>query len=237
MWNRTPELAVDRAQEIAELKRKTKDLILEKLRACSMLFLQRHLTPHPPPEQAAKPYKIVQMSYTHFDTRITERCGVVCENWPLPRFCPPGDLSSKFALESLYQAWEANTAKFRKLSPQEHELWKQTRAQLLAQICPPPPAQEPIPISVSPEDTPLAPVPQAFPSGSIPFSNFVWPPPDQVVPEQPRTASPSNPTPPTQATPQSQEVTLATTNPLPLPPPRSPFRLPNIRQRPSYRVF
>lgn len=169
------------------------------------------------------------MSYTHFDTRITERCGVVCENWPLPKFCPPGDFSSRAALQILYEAWRTDSARFKKLSQEEFQLWKHSRDQLQAQARPPmsPSVHTPlhsIAISERPVFSPISrPIPQTSTSEPIPFSTFVWPPPEEPDDEVPPTPSPSTPNSPLRSGSPLRVESTETANPLaPITTPTSP---------------
>ncbi len=61
----------------------------------------------------ARPDKIPRISYTNFAKQITDKFGIVCENWPLPKFCALGDMSSTSDLELLIRAWENGVTKFR----------------------------------------------------------------------------------------------------------------------------
>lgn len=60
---------------------------------------------------------------------MTERYGIVCENWPLPNFCAPGGITSLTELEVLFRAWSTGVTTFRKLSPEEHHQFKEARVQ------------------------------------------------------------------------------------------------------------
>lgn len=69
----------------------------------------------------AKPTKIGRMVYTNFDSHITLKHGIVCEGWPLERFCAPSAFHSRTELQVLHGAWSSGTAKFRRLSHSEME--------------------------------------------------------------------------------------------------------------------
>lgn len=77
--------------------------------------------------EVARPDMIKRIMYTNFDKHITDKYGIVCENWPLERFCAPADLYSRAELQVLYQAWDSDTTTFRRLSPAELEAWKAER--------------------------------------------------------------------------------------------------------------
>jgi hypothetical protein len=67
------------------------------------------------------------MFYSNFDDNITSKYGVVIENWPLKKFCSPGDISSKPELQVLYHAWKSGSTVFRKMSRTEFEDWEDAR--------------------------------------------------------------------------------------------------------------
>ncbi|OBZ76475.1 hypothetical protein A0H81_02991 [Grifola frondosa] len=96
-------------EELIALKKRTSALILEKL--C----------------QSSGNRKISRMSYTNFDTQITEKYSVVIKNWPLAKFCSPGDLGSRTELQVLFQAWESGATHFAKLSNNEMKAWSEAR--------------------------------------------------------------------------------------------------------------
>ena len=85
-------------------------------------------------EQCAYPTKIPRINYVDFETSISERHGIVCENWPLPNFCAPGSLNSLTELEILYHAWSTGVTTFRKMSPDEHRQFKEARVQHRLQV-------------------------------------------------------------------------------------------------------
>ena len=80
-------------------------------------------------EECARPAKMPRINYVDFETCITERHGIVCDNWPLPNFCAPGGISSLTELEVLYRAWSTGVTTFRKLSPEEWHQFKEVRIQ------------------------------------------------------------------------------------------------------------
>lgn len=67
------------------------------------------------------------MAYKNFDEKITSKYGVVIEGWPLAKFRGPGDISSKVELRVLYQAWESDAARFRRMSDEEFKQWDAAR--------------------------------------------------------------------------------------------------------------
>ncbi|KAJ8456300.1 hypothetical protein ONZ45_g18775 [Pleurotus djamor] len=93
-----------------QLKKETAALIMDKLRKAAGAEVKR-------------------MNYANFEDSITAKYGVVVEGWPLPKFCSPGDLSSRLELQTLYQAWESGRTRFRKLSNQEHVDWEMQHVQ------------------------------------------------------------------------------------------------------------
>jgi hypothetical protein len=78
-------------------------------------------------ETAASPKQVQRMYYTNFDTNITAKYGVVLENWPLSKFCCPGDINSRNELRVLFHAWETDSTRFRRLSDAEFEDWETSR--------------------------------------------------------------------------------------------------------------
>lgn len=65
------------------------------------------------------------MIYQNFAASMTARYAVVCDNWPLERFCSPSSLGSRNEVKVLYQAFETNTARFRKLTEEEFTQWEE----------------------------------------------------------------------------------------------------------------
>lgn len=65
-----------------------------------------------------------RMCYLNFAERITGRHGIILENWPLGRFCAPGEISSRPELETLIGAWTTNATRFRALTDAEWDAWK-----------------------------------------------------------------------------------------------------------------
>lgn len=80
-----------------------------------------------------------RLVYEKFDTAITARYGVAIEGWPpgIP-FCSPGDLQTRFELDTLFASWQSGTTRFIKLSPAE------VQVRLLALTAPPPPPPPPV---------------------------------------------------------------------------------------------
>ena len=56
------------------------------------------------------------MNYNNFDTQLTDKLGIICVGWPLPKFVSPSDVGSKVELDLLYNAWKNGAARFKRLS-------------------------------------------------------------------------------------------------------------------------
>ncbi|KAG1729063.1 uncharacterized protein EDB91DRAFT_1085846 [Suillus paluster] len=69
------------------------------------------------------------MFYVNFEENITAKYGVVCEGWPLLKFCSPGDIGSHTEVKVLNSAWKTGTAKFWKMSKAEFKQWDEGRFQ------------------------------------------------------------------------------------------------------------
>ncbi|KAI0349370.1 hypothetical protein OH77DRAFT_1415159 [Trametes cingulata] len=65
-----------------------------------------------------------KMFYVGFAEQITAKFGVVIENWPLTKFSAPSTLRTRLELNTLLNAWETNTTRFRKLTKPEWERWQ-----------------------------------------------------------------------------------------------------------------
>lgn len=72
---------------------------------------------------------VPRMYYQNFDSNITEKYGVIVENWVLRKFCSPSDVASRTELKMLLAAWQSGTTRFRKLSDEELEEWREKRFQ------------------------------------------------------------------------------------------------------------
>ncbi|KAG1902816.1 uncharacterized protein F5891DRAFT_978291 [Suillus fuscotomentosus] len=57
--------------------------------------------------------------YVNFEENITAKYGVVCEGWPLLKFCSPGDIGSHTEVKVLNSTWKTGTEKFQKMSKAE----------------------------------------------------------------------------------------------------------------------
>ena len=79
-----------------------------------------------PTDDTAKS-KIARMNYSNFEDAITEKHGIVLENWPLPKFCSPSDIKSRNEVKVLLRAWESGTTRFRLMSDAEWEKWSERR--------------------------------------------------------------------------------------------------------------
>ena len=99
-----------------------------------------------------------EMHYKQFDAKITDKYDIVLEGWPLSGpLRNPSSIGSRLELDVVTRAFESDVARFRRLSIDELEAWREARFQnILAQseIAPltNPPASDP---SASPAATPL----------------------------------------------------------------------------------
>ncbi|THG93815.1 hypothetical protein EW026_g7524 [Hermanssonia centrifuga] len=94
-------------QQLLDLKARTASLISRKL-------------------AEATGGRVTKMSYQAFDT-ITDKHGIVVQNWPLSVFQAPSKYNSRLEVDALYNAWETNGARFYQLSHDEYQAWKQGR--------------------------------------------------------------------------------------------------------------
>ncbi|KAI0749934.1 hypothetical protein C8Q80DRAFT_1269728 [Daedaleopsis nitida] len=62
------------------------------------------------------------MNYTNFDSAITAKFGVVCENWPIPNFVSPSNMTYMEAEITLH-AFDSGAARFRSLTDTEWKDW------------------------------------------------------------------------------------------------------------------
>jgi hypothetical protein len=69
------------------------------------------------------------MNYANFEGAITEKHGIVIENWPLKTFYCPSDIKSRNKVKVLLRAWESGITHFRLMSAQEWEGWSEARFQ------------------------------------------------------------------------------------------------------------
>lgn len=65
------------------------------------------------------------MYYHNFDHHITAKYRIVIENWPLTKFCCPGDINSRTEISVLKSAWDSGATRFNKLSDTEFEKWEE----------------------------------------------------------------------------------------------------------------
>ena len=65
------------------------------------------------------------MYYTNFDHKITAKYCVICNGWPLSKFCSPSDLHSRNEVEILCNAWKSDTTYFCRLTDKEWTQWDQ----------------------------------------------------------------------------------------------------------------
>jgi hypothetical protein len=69
------------------------------------------------------------MSYQNFEDSITDKFGVIIENWPLKNFCSPNDVKSRNEINVLYHAWESGSTCFRRMGNEEWKKWQEDRFQ------------------------------------------------------------------------------------------------------------
>ncbi|RDX44774.1 hypothetical protein OH76DRAFT_1359076, partial [Lentinus brumalis] len=69
-------------------------------------------------------YKAKKLFYAGFGQRITCKWGVVIVNWPLKQFLAPSKIRTMAELDTLEEAWNNGTCRFRKLTPAKFETWK-----------------------------------------------------------------------------------------------------------------
>lgn len=72
----------------------------------------------------------VRMSYKSFDTRITKKYGVTVENWPQLPFSGISPINNPEHSIALYLLWKSGATRFKRLSPEEKEIWDATREKL-----------------------------------------------------------------------------------------------------------
>ncbi|KAG1887414.1 uncharacterized protein F5891DRAFT_967291 [Suillus fuscotomentosus] len=76
-------------------------------------------------ELAAAPERVSRMYYHNFDHHITAKYRIIVENWPLAKFCCPGDINSQTEISVLKSAWDSGATRFHKLSDTEFEKWEE----------------------------------------------------------------------------------------------------------------
>ncbi|KAG2743899.1 hypothetical protein P692DRAFT_20746183 [Suillus brevipes Sb2] len=101
--------------------------VLALKKAISALILQKH------PEAA--PFKVPRMYYQNFDSYITAKLHIILENWPLSKFCTPGDISSQSELTVLHNTWESGATHFRKLTETKLKDWEDQRFEEALNSC------------------------------------------------------------------------------------------------------
>ncbi|KAG1753435.1 hypothetical protein EDB19DRAFT_1824145 [Suillus lakei] len=74
-------------------------------------------------------FKKLCMYYHNFDHHITAKYHIIVENWPLTKFCCPGDISSRTEISVLKSAWDSSATRFHKLSDTEFEKWEEEYCQ------------------------------------------------------------------------------------------------------------
>ncbi|KAI0689913.1 hypothetical protein BC835DRAFT_1418140 [Cytidiella melzeri] len=95
---------------------------------CKLIFEKLEATAHP--------HKVSRMFYSDFYHHITEKYGIIIENWPLPVFTSPGSIGSRIELNTLFNAWESGATRFRRLTPAELIEWERQQAQARQQTTP-----------------------------------------------------------------------------------------------------
>ncbi|EIW75718.1 hypothetical protein CONPUDRAFT_77330 [Coniophora puteana RWD-64-598 SS2] len=163
-------------------------------------------------DAAGVPFK--KTPYSNFDVAVTEKYGIIVDNWPLPVFQSPSLIGSMTELRVLLTALKTSTTKFRKLSQEEWRAWENARFnRAMEQMGPTDSAQEPEPaiaqspscansafspiLATSPVSTPSTfpaagnnfAVPTLLPDGSTPMSAPMY------LPQQAAYPIPSNPAP------------------------------------------
>ncbi|KAG2140270.1 uncharacterized protein EDB93DRAFT_1252909 [Suillus bovinus] len=98
-------MAKTHVQEVLEWKKKTGELIHKKL------------------QETAAPIKISRMYYINFDNNITMKHHIILKNWPLSKFCCPGDISSLNEPKVLFYAFDTGAASFQKLTDAKYDQW------------------------------------------------------------------------------------------------------------------
>ncbi|PIL29501.1 hypothetical protein GSI_08309 [Ganoderma sinense ZZ0214-1] len=94
--------------QLNDLKKKTSNLILEKLRAA-----------------VGSRGDIAKMYYVNFEHHVTFKFGVILECWPLQKFASPSTFSSLPIVNILYSAFESGATRFRTLSDDEWQQWRE----------------------------------------------------------------------------------------------------------------
>ncbi|KAJ2973987.1 hypothetical protein NUW54_g11965 [Trametes sanguinea] len=90
-------IATNYIQGLLNLKKQAASLIMSKL------------------QEASTRGPITRMYYVNFDKFITERYGIVLENWPLAKFRAPGDICSRPELDILIASWTSGATRFRSI--------------------------------------------------------------------------------------------------------------------------
>ena len=65
---------------------------------------------------------IKKMNYVNFKTAITAKFGIILENWPVPKFQSPTNMSHTEA-EICFRSWESGATRFRMLTNDEWAAW------------------------------------------------------------------------------------------------------------------
>lgn len=92
---------------------------------------------------------ITRMEYDRFDELITAKYCVVVRNWPLKKFCNPGNVTTRIELELLYRSWESGTTFFEQLSREAMRAWEDQRFSSHLEVMGPP--ADPVPALAPPQ--------------------------------------------------------------------------------------
>ncbi|RDB25797.1 hypothetical protein Hypma_006603 [Hypsizygus marmoreus] len=71
---------------------------------------------------------ISRMYYHNFDSKITEKHGVIVKNWPLQMFCSPSAVATRVELNLLLNSWKSDTTHFYKMTADEYDAWMDERS-------------------------------------------------------------------------------------------------------------
>ena len=135
------------------------------------------------------------MNYANFEGAITEKHGIVIENWPLKTFCSPSDVKSRNEVKVLLHAWESGTSRFRLMSADEWQGWSEGRLRQALNDGAPPTNPTPSSDNTAPPTNPThssdnpTPPPNPTPSSDNTTS------PTNLTPSSDNTTPPINPTP------------------------------------------
>jgi hypothetical protein len=115
-------------QKGLELKKQAGTLVLDKLCEPPVRIKLHHIRLTALTAEAAN-IRVPRMYYANFDERITDKFGVVLEDWPLKRFCSPSDIGSQTELTVLIWAFESGSTRFCRLTTAELSDWREQQFQ------------------------------------------------------------------------------------------------------------